>query len=208
MSKKTINKCPNGHVMDPNWDSCPYCDAQKKSRQEVDATRKPTIDLTYTDDNAEPHVRRTLVDGISSVSQSRRTIVLPQDGVDAPASGKQVNDYRKIVGVLVSYSWIPSGQIYPIREGKNYITSGNGDSMPSDQTYNIQVPQDQRMSRVHALILYRAGKYEIIDQESSNGTFINGEILPSNLSVELNNNDEIKTGSTLWTFIKINSHTE
>lgn len=23
-------KCPNGHVMDPNWERCPYCEAKKK----------------------------------------------------------------------------------------------------------------------------------------------------------------------------------
>src|SRR5262249_31533462 len=25
-------KCPKGHSMDPSWDSCPYCEAEERSR--------------------------------------------------------------------------------------------------------------------------------------------------------------------------------
>jgi pSer/pThr/pTyr-binding forkhead associated (FHA) protein len=59
------------------------------------------------------------------------------------------------------------------------------------------------MSSEHALILCRHGTYEIIDQASSNGTFLNGKILRANNSTEIPNYGKIETGSTLWTFIQI-----
>ena len=59
------------------------------------------------------------------------------------------------------------------------------------------------MSGTHALILCRHGNYEIIDQEASNGTFLNSEMLMANTSTKLTNYAEVKTGNTLWTFIKI-----
>lgn len=59
------------------------------------------------------------------------------------------------------------------------------------------------MSSEHALILCRHGMFEIIDQTSANGTFLNGEMLIANQSTKLPNCAEIKTGDTLWTFFKI-----
>ncbi len=208
MSNAAGNKCPNGHIMDPNWDQCPYCEAQNRSRQIIDpAEGRKTIVLTPTENSPRPE-RKTIVGDIPSAPRGRETLVLPSDGLDCPVTESQViADTRKIVGVLVSYSWVPGGQIYPVREGKNYITKGNNETGESGSGYDISVSQDERMSRGHALILCRAGRYEIIDQESSNGTFLNGELLASHLSVELQNNDEIKTGSTLWFFVMIEPKT-
>lgn len=200
--------CPNGHAMDPSWDRCPYCEAQKKSGSDtpVEQGRRSTIDLSQSESVNSPKRETIVGDDIPSPSppQGRETIVLPTDNSDAFPTDSQAKDSRKIVAVLVSYSWVKGGQIFPVREGKNYIVRGGANS--PEQNYDIKVPQDQRMSNPHALILCRSGKYEIIDQTSSNGTFLNGEILSSNLSFDLNNNDEIKTGSTLWIFLKIDNN--
>jgi len=59
------------------------------------------------------------------------------------------------------------------------------------------------MSSEHALILCRQGNYEILDQISSNGTFLAGQMLKANQGTDLPNYSEIKTGSTLWTFIMV-----
>jgi len=191
--------------MDPNWDSCPYCAAEQRSNQKTSmAQGKPTIVLEPTVNTNNPE-RRTIVGDIPRPSPGGPTMVLPSEASNATLEGSQFKDTRKIVGALVTYSWVPGGQLFPIREGRNYIGIGGAGTVSSGQGCDIQVPQDAKMSRVHALILCRSGKNEIIDQQSSNGTFLNGEMLFSNQSVHLDHNAEIKTGSTLWTFIKIES---
>ena len=110
---------------------------------------------------------------------------------------------RRIVGVLISYTWRPEGDLYPIREGRNYIGRGKISSDAYHRNCDVMIPEDDRMSGTHALILCRHGNYEIIDQEASNGTFLNGEMLMANTSTKLTNYAEVKTGHTLWTFIKI-----
>jgi pSer/pThr/pTyr-binding forkhead associated (FHA) protein len=112
-------------------------------------------------------------------------------------------DTRKIVGILISFTWQPQGQLFPIREGKNFVGSDKVYSDASHQDCDIQIKEDERMSGEHALILCRGGVYEIIDQTSSNGTFLNGDMLPANQSQKLENYSEIKAGSTLFIFIKI-----
>jgi pSer/pThr/pTyr-binding forkhead associated (FHA) protein len=110
---------------------------------------------------------------------------------------------RRITGVLLTYTWRPEGEIFPIREGKNFIGSGDVSSEAVHRSCDIQIPQDNTMSSEHALILCRQGNYEILDQISSNGTFLGGQMLKANQGTDLPNYAEIKTGSTLWTFIKV-----
>ena len=210
MSGEGVQKCSKGHAMDPSWDSCPYCAAEETAAQKSpgneavgkpaiglssESVDKPTIDLTP----AEPagHAgRKTIVGDIPQPSNERQTIVHSSDQISNPPISNAQNDTRKIVGALVTYSWVQGGQIFPVREGKNFIGSVG-------QSCDVLMSQDAKMSGVHALILCRSGKNELIDQQSSNGTFLNGEILSSNQSVDLDNYAEIKTGSTLWTFVKI-----
>jgi pSer/pThr/pTyr-binding forkhead associated (FHA) protein len=105
---------------------------------------------------------------------------------------------------LVTYTWRGEGELFPIREGKNFIGSGDVSSEAYHRSCDVLVPQDNTMSAEHALILCRQGNYEIIDQISSNGTFLGGQMLRANQGTDLPNYAEIKTGSTLWTFIKVN----
>jgi pSer/pThr/pTyr-binding forkhead associated (FHA) protein len=111
---------------------------------------------------------------------------------------------RRITGILVTYTWQGAGEIFPIREGKNFIGSGEISSEAEHRICDVCVPQDNTMSAEHALILCRQGNYEILDQISSNGTFLAGQMLKANQGTDLPNYAEIKTGSTLWTFIKVN----
>ena len=208
MPDDKIRKCPNGHAMDPSWNSCPYCMAQERSNQKnsmAEGGHKPTMILGQSGmTDASP--KKTITDGIPQPSPGgRQTMVMPPENVAGPSKEYPPADTRKIVGVLVTYTWVPGGQLFPVREGKNYLGSGSAGAFSSSQGCDIQVPHDDRMSGVHALILCRSGKNEIIDQQSTNGTFLNGEMLMSNQSVELVGNAEIKTGSTSWTFVKIES---
>ena len=150
--------------------------------------------------------RKTTVGSINPAMSERVTRVMPTDQVrSAPEESHMAGkgDSRQMVGLLVTYSMNPSGELYPVREGKNFIGSGKISSDASHRDCDVLVSQDERISGEHALILCRHGVYEIIDQTSSNGTFLDNAMLPANQSRELKNYAEIRAGSTVFTFIKI-----
>jgi hypothetical protein len=117
-------------------------------------------------------------------------------------------DARRILGALVTYTWHPEGQLFPVREGKTFIGSGDISSEAFHRSCDVQIPEDRKMSGEHALILCRHGAYEIIDQTSSNGTFLNGRMLRANESTEIPNYANIQTGVTVWTFIHLEAPLE
>ena len=190
--RRPLRRCSKGHTMDPNWEVCPYCEAERKARTRSNQPRVFAV---------SGRKGTTVGEGFKD-SGKRETKAMPSR---SPGSGGHVGvgDTRRIVGVLVTYTWRPEGELFPVREGKNFIGSGMVSSDPSHPDCQVKIPQDVKMSSEHALILCRLGRYEIIDQTSSNGTFLNGEMLMSNNSNELSDYAEIKTGNTLWTFIKI-----
>lgn len=191
--RRPARQCPRGHAMDPNWgETCPYCEAERKAK-----TRSSQPKIVAASDG-----KGTRVGEVYKDSGRRETKAMPSK---SPARGGHigVGDTRRIVGVLITYTWRPEGELFPVREGKNFIGSGQVSSDPSHPDCHVQIPEDVKMSSEHALILCRHGRYEIIDQTSSNGTFLNGEMLMSNSSTELSDYAEIMTGNTLWTFIKI-----
>jgi len=99
--------------------------------------------------------------------------------------------------MLLSYSRDPGGEIFPLREGRNTI--GSGDTKEGDPC-DILIPDDRKMSGFHAIILYRRGRYFISDQISTNGTFVNNEEVLDRS--ELSNYALLQLGRTEFTFIK------
>ena len=101
---------------------------------------------------------------------------------------------RKLVGFLVTYNRTPLGKAYPIYEGRNYVGR--------DASCDICVKDDTQMSGRHMSILYRGvdNKFKFRDEQSSNGTFINKELLDDG---ELNSYDIIRVGGTIFVFVPI-----
>ncbi|MGH9765168.1 MAG: FHA domain-containing protein, partial [Blastocatellia bacterium] len=109
--------------------------------------------------------------------------------VRLPKAGAQ----RRIVAILATFSWSPDGEIYPVREGRNYIGS--------DPECDICVTQDPQLSSRHATILNRGkgAQFIIDDEKSMNGTLVNG--VNVEMKQPLGNYARISTGATAWTFI-------
>jgi DNA-directed RNA polymerase subunit RPC12/RpoP len=101
---------------------------------------------------------------------------------------------RRITGLLVTYSIHPQGDVFKLLEGKN--------SIGRDSAANISVENDAMMSERHLSILYRPvdNKFKFKDEQSSNGTFVNGTLIDEG---ELNNGDVITAGATKFLFISI-----
>jgi len=154
--------------------------------------------------NAAPRSgRERTVVRVPPAAERQETKVMPPEM--APRSGERPGEDnpRRIVGAVITYTWRPQGQLFPIYEGKNFIGRAEISDEEPPRDCDIQIPQDLKMSAEHALILYRQGSYEIIDQETTNGTLVNGKLLKSNQGEELRNYDKIRTGATEWTFITI-----
>ena len=187
--------CPKGHKMDPNWESCPYCKAENRAKQKSSPVHSVAASVrngtAVGNQNAQPNAGGRITKGMADE---------PHRG---PKGHVGKGETRRIVGALISYTWHPEGKLYEIREGRNYIGRGKIAADPYHRDCEVMVKRDERMSETHALILCRHGMYEIIDQEASNGTFLNGEMLMANQSTKLENYAEIRTGDTLWTFVKI-----
>jgi hypothetical protein len=168
----TTRMCPTNptHVLDPNWQGCPYCEAEQKSQVQSLGASPPA-----------------------------------PTGVNGKGTVVGTTDTRPITGALITYSWRPEGQLFPIRAGKNFVGRGEIGSEAVQRNCDVLVTQDEQMSGEHALILCQQGKHQIIDQMSSNGTFLNGQMLMANQTTELGNYATIQTGRTMWTFIKVDA---
>lgn len=226
MIKKT---CPNGHVYDQSiyGDTCPLCPSSANmgsntaSNQTMAApgdssgahTRvvQPSMNSGSGIPNGFPNVQAqqdpTGSTRVSpNVKQQAQGATQPQSqNVGARttirrnpammgAVVKPGEDGRKLVGFLVTYNRTPMGKAFNIYEGRNYIGR--------DVSCDISIPDDNQMSGRHLLIRYLSGnnKFSFKDEMSSNGTYINKELLDEG---ELQNYDIIRVGSTLFIFIAI-----
>jgi len=123
-------------------------------------------------------------------SASRKTQFMAPPASSAETSPLPRADDRKIVAVLVTYSWKPGGQLFAIREGRNIIGRGSD--------CDVSIPEDNTLSEKHAHITYRKS-FVIGDLVSMSGTFVNNEPIEEQF-VALQNYAEIRTGSTVWKF--------
>jgi hypothetical protein len=137
--------CPNGHVMHPSWDVCPYC-------QEMQASMKPGPGSIM------PMAPSGLGTAMIDVSQL---------GPLAGERGRGSTDKsREVCGWLVAMNGAHKNEDFRLRTGKNVI----GTAADCDI-----VLTDKKISRKHATIRFEGGEFQIADLDSSNGTHVNDE---------------------------------
>ena len=226
MIKKT---CPNGHVYDQSiyGNTCPLCPSSANTGS--NATSNLTMAAPDEPSGAHTRVAQPSMNpggGIPggfpnmqaqqdptgstrvspNIKQQVQGTVQPQpqntgarttirrNPAMMGATVKPGEDGRKLVGFLVTYNRTPMGKAFNIYEGRNYIGR--------DASCDISIPDDNQMSGKHMLIRYLSGnnKFSFKDEMSSNGTYVNKELLDEG---ELQNYDIIRVGSTLFIFIAI-----
>lgn len=226
MQKKT---CPNGHVYDPSiyGDQCPLCPPTVASAAGggQPATHiggnggmpigggmhthiaggsplggglpvqpgGPTggsrpADPTGSTQFRNPQAERSM--GVGAQPGGGHTVIRHAGGGRPGMATPQ----RRLVGFLVTYNRDPNGKAYNIYEGRNFIGRG--------ADCDISIPDDDQMSSKHLSILYRPadGKFKFRDEQSSNGTFVNRQLLDDG---ELKNYDILRVGNTLFIFMAI-----
>jgi hypothetical protein len=138
--------CPNGHVMHPSWDSCPYCLEMQQAMMAGGGGGGGG-------------------GGEMPIMPSGAGTAMMNIGDMGGAAGK---DARKgeVCGWLVALNGQHKGEDFRLRIGKNVIgTAADCDVVLSDK----------KLSRKHATIRYEGGEFQIADLDSSNGTFVNDE---------------------------------
>jgi hypothetical protein len=115
----------------------------------------------------------------------------PPNAAASPAPAAPRAQERKVVGILVTYSWKPDGQVFPVREGRNLIGRG--------EECDIRVPEDPMLSQVNSHVTFRQS-FVVGDMVSMSGTDLNGDPVEEQFR-PLKNYARIRTGSTHWTFV-------
>ncbi len=129
-----------------------------------------------------------------------KTVFGGSDSESAPAAASPVVEKkvdRRIVGLLLTYTWKPEGQIFPVREGRNRIGR--------NAECEIALPEDPHLSGVNSHITYRKN-FTIGDLVSMSGTDMNGVPIEETY-VKLPNYAQIRAGSTHFTFIAVDPAT-
>jgi len=193
MESKT-KTCVNGHNYDALLNECPYCppedmktympgnnDSRQSNYQTSPNAFSANEEKTIVDTSAptiKPSSQNSVFDNDKTVISSPNAgpSIVP---TNAPAANK-----RKLVGWLVTFDLDDAGIDYKLYEGRNRI----GRKIENDVALNAQGVSD-----VHALLLYRNNKFTIADQLSTNGTFVNGEMVED--KCDLTDNDIIKIGN-------------
>lgn len=198
MTGENIKKCPNGHYYEGPY--CPYC--KTSGKKGTSPTQSTFVDpfsgsgdgptrttegfgngtgatktkmpggggpkTTVVEPNGDTIVSGAGAKG-NGVNPGTRTVFVDEEFEETPSGTVKEKVYRntrKLVGWLVTYSLDSMGVDFKLYEGRNIIGR--------DMNCNITV-NDSMVSSTHAVILFRSGKYSISDQQSSHGTFVNGE---------------------------------
>jgi len=116
---------------------------------------------------------------------------IPTPGATGTTPAPTISKGRKIVAMLISYSWNPDGQVYPIYEGRNLIGR--------DQDCEVCIPEDTTLSGRNSHITYRQN-FVVGDMVSMAGTDVNNVPIEEQFHA-LPNYSTIRAGSTYFTFV-------
>ena len=186
-------KCPNGHQYDSTiyGDNCPFCpNSTGHTRVNENFGSGETQATMDWGGGGETAPTETLQ---HNGGDGGRTVIRILGGTDSP----NPDGGRRVVGVLISYSANPAGEVYKVYEGRTTIGR--------DRTCDLPFPNDSHMSSKHFLIQYvkAKGSFKAKDQGSSNGSFINGQVYVMDESIDLKTNDVIVLGGTKFVFLAI-----
>jgi hypothetical protein len=176
--------CPNGHVMHPSWDICPYCQEQLSKFPQGGGGKKGGGGMEMAAPANMPPSGATMMMSVGDIGQATK-------GGRPSGLGKA----GKCVGWIVAINGAHAGEDFRLTSGKNTIgTAADADI----------VLTDKKISRKHAVIRYEGGEFVVSDLDSSNGTFVNDEKIQKH---DLIDNDIIKLGDIEFEFKCVSQHT-
>ncbi len=216
-SDSGVRYCPSGrHPMDPGWERCPYCASEDTAGEEtteghasVQNAPDSTLPESSPPDRPSPPARRSSRGDTQIEPGGRR----PQPSEPSAAGNRKKTAYgsaspqgpgggrpfkpgtRRAVAVLVTYTWKAEGQLFPVREGRNFLGSD------PECEISLGPELDPQTSAKHATIIYRGKDFWIDDEKSMNGTYVDGESVEE--KQRLADGARIQTGATVWKFVSL-----
>jgi hypothetical protein len=179
--KKTAMGCPGcGYPIKPTDKICPSCNENLGKSGVGGDTSTHGKDNNSSGKENNPIIERsggTVIGGYPGGSNG--------SGINPEYSDE--GNRRKLVGFLVTYTLDPNGIFFPLYEGRNYV----GQS----KDCNICIQGDNKISGKHFSILYRSVdmKFKFKDEQSTNGTWVNGVLCDEGT---LSNHNLIQIGTT------------
>ncbi len=168
--------CPNGHVMQSTWDSCPYCaDSLGGGGGAKASSPAPSMG-----------------GGMPAGGATAMINVNDLNAMQASAGGGEKRRAGNTVGWIVALSGDHKGEDFRLKPGKNVIGSASDADI---------VLTDKKISRKHCTIRYEGGEFQIADLDSSNGTHVNEDKVQKH---DLIDNDIIKLGDIQFKFKSVN----
>lgn len=199
-TRGNAHTCPKGHPMDPSWTSCPRCEAESR-QQERSAADAMSQSFSENIERSPTMPRDTKISS-NDEPRSGHPGTRVDTGEDSePPVTQRAAPRRRITGVLVTFTWNSQGDLFVLYEGRNVIGKGYVES-EGGRPCDVLLHADSTMSNEHAAILCRAGRYELFDRQSTNGTFVDERFVESH-GVELKDGAKIRTGATVWLLRKI-----
>ncbi len=161
---------------------------------------------TLLDDEEAPRPPPPMASGAPRAASGggsgrRHTSVMDADDLKAPQEQRRPGGGRALTGILYTFSWSKLGQLFEIRDGRNYVGSGTV-AADGDRPVDVLVSEDDKLSGAHFLVLCQGEKYRIRDCDSTNGTFVNGEQIDA-LGIDLQDGSLVQAGATLFAFQKV-----
>lgn len=151
--------------VDDSWDLCPYCGHNLKGAAVV-APGQPPV----------PGSGAAPASAGGGGGGSQRTVAIDLDALKAPN--------REVVGWLVVMNGTQKGVDFRVYTGRNSIGAAADNDI---------VVTDEYLSSKHSTIRYEDGRYELIDNDSTNGSFVNEKRVTKE---ELIDNDTVRLGRT------------
>ncbi len=182
--RTNLRTCPNGHDYDASLPSCPHCPPPRTANLGQPPTARMDDAEKTRLDTAKPKLGPSGSGPVAPLND--KTVILGRGevppGVVPSGDGKprpQVN--RMLTGWLVTFDVDSNGLDFKVYQGRHVIGSAAGCDI------QLKIPG---VSAEHAILLSRNGKFILEDNLSSNGTFVNGEMIEE--KVYLNENDIIR----------------
>src|SRR5262245_16694890 len=202
---KTCPIC--GRRLDSSWSKCPYCQRERQATGSTIPMEVSEQEIESMDEKSSRNATRVGRDVEPPAGRRQTHLHSASPGPEVVTKKGRV-DNRKIVGVLISYTWRPEGELFAVREGRTHIGADQIKDDPEHREVEVQCPLDDLISGDHALILVQQGEFYIQDLASTNGTWVNGKKLRPESVEDLPNNAEIKAGKTLFSFVQFKPSSE
>ncbi|MGN0317031.1 MAG: FHA domain-containing protein [Lachnospira sp.] len=124
------------------------------------------------------------------------------NGGDNEATGLLYNEDEEATGLLnESVTRIHYASMHRLLTDETFLINKPVFRIGKERSYSDYfVANNNMVSRSHADIISRSGKYYILDLNSKNGTFVNGVPIPAQQEVEIHNGDAIRLANEEFEF--------